>query len=269
MSNSQHAAMELIASMSKPDTAEARRVLDLAVSLDLPPRVSGEVEEYIELAREAGDLTTQAKAAQDRATKCWQAVREQASRDDDLVDQAMAAETRDDDEDPGSLVDVLVEFQSSAAEFKAALIQADRETLADALMEYCEMRRRGEYPMEMVDARAINEIATKLEELDEASPSEPDEIPENILNMVKAARDLIAKQDEALTLAREAVNAAKGVERALLQGRLAYLEGKGIHQNPYQVKKYVSAWEDGWNEAQVEADGEDDHSEEDDNVVTD
>lgn len=91
MNNAQHASMELLANMAKPDVAEAERALELSRSLGLPPRVTGEIEEYIETARRAGGLAKEAKTAQDRATKCWQAVKEQAGRCDDLVDMANSA----------------------------------------------------------------------------------------------------------------------------------------------------------------------------------
>jgi hypothetical protein len=91
MNSAQHAAMELLANMAKPDVAEAERCLELSQSLELPPRVIGEIEEYIQIARGAGNMAHAAKLANERATKCWQAVKEQASRVDDLVDMAQSA----------------------------------------------------------------------------------------------------------------------------------------------------------------------------------
>jgi hypothetical protein len=86
--NAKNAAMQLINEMARPDVGEASRTLELAKSLNLPPRVIVGLEMYIEAAREAGSIAQQAKRAADRASECWKVARGEAGREDDLVDLA-------------------------------------------------------------------------------------------------------------------------------------------------------------------------------------
>lgn len=85
---SQRAALELIANMAAPDLIEGQRTLELSKALELPERVIKHIEAYLETAASAAFLAKEAKVEKEHAASCWQAVKEQAGRSDDLVDMA-------------------------------------------------------------------------------------------------------------------------------------------------------------------------------------
>lgn len=94
MSNPQKSTMDLLANMGKPDVGEARRVKDLCEALHLPPRVVSAIDHYIEKAKDYARLAHEAKEAQEDAKEAWTAVKENAGRDEDLVDMAEAASAK-------------------------------------------------------------------------------------------------------------------------------------------------------------------------------
>jgi hypothetical protein len=94
MNPQQESAMAVIHGTKKPDPGHAQALHHLAVTHGLPERVTAAIEQYIDDATKAAEASDAAEKAKKSATESWDIVRDEAGRDDDLVDQAKVVEMK-------------------------------------------------------------------------------------------------------------------------------------------------------------------------------